>query len=331
MTEIVKADDNNQLIHRSPLPSLPASIERLGENAKESFVDFFTAQIRNANTRESYFRNICRFLEWMEARDVELPKMKAFHVAAYVEELCRPAEQGGLGYSPATVKQHVAALRGFGAFLVTRQVIPHNPVKDVRGPKHIVREGKTPVLSGPEARALFESIDVSQPAALRDRALLGVMVYTFGRISAVLAMDVTDYFQVGRRMMIRLKEKGGRQHAMPVHHTAIEYLDAYLERLGKSDGPLFCSVNRKRTDYTGRRLDRREALDMVKRRCRKAGLGDAFSNHTFRGTGITAYLSNDGALEHAQYMAAHASPKTTKLYDRRKQDATLDEIERIIL
>jgi integrase len=130
---------------------------------------------------------------------------------------------------------------------------------------------------------------------------------------------------------LRLKEKGGRDHEMPAHHTLVEYLDEYLAVRGDAPGPLFLTINRRRTGYTSRRLQRREALAMVKRRCKAAELGDRFSNHTFRGTGITAYLKNDGQLERAQYMAGHASPRTTKLYDRRDQEATLDEVERIIL
>ena len=100
-----------------------------------------------------------------------------------------------------------------------------------------------------DARTLFEAIDTTRVSGLRDRALLGVMVYTFARIGAVVALD----------------------------------------------------------------------------------LGDRFTNHTFRATGITAYLKNEGQLEHAQFMAGHAPPRTTKLYDRRKQEASLDEVERIIL
>ncbi|MGE3563035.1 MAG: tyrosine-type recombinase/integrase [Phycisphaerales bacterium] len=215
------------------------------------------------------------------------------------------------------MKQHLAALRMLGSFLVIRQVLAKNPAADVRGPTHIVTVGKTPVLTGADARNLFDSIETDTVAGLRDRALLGVMVYTFARVSAVTGLDVSDYYQVGRRMMIRLTEKGGRHHEMPAHHTAIEYLDAYLSRLGSDDGPLFRTITRGRNGYTERRIHRREVLAMVKRRCRAAGLGERFSNHTFRATGITAYLKNGGLLEHAQYMAAHASPTTTKLYDRR--------------
>jgi integrase/recombinase XerD len=314
----------NQLTVYDRAPVLPAPIADLGEDAARAFLDFFTAQIRNANTRAAYFRNVTRFLAWTEAQGVPLRGIEAFHVAAYIEAL-------GLTHSAPTVKQHLAALRMLSAFLVVRQVLPRSPAADVRGPKHVVKTGKTPVLSGAEARELFEHISPDTLTGLRDRALLGVMVYTFGRISAVVGLDLPDYFQVGRRMIIRLQEKGGRHHDMPVHHTAIEYLEAYIRALGATEGPLFRTIKRTRDGYTEERLNRRNALDMVKRRCKAAGLGDRFSNHTFRATGITAYLKNGGLLEHAQFMAGHESPRTTKLYDRRAQEASLDEIERIIL
>ncbi len=310
---------------------LPAAISGLGSDGKEAFIDFFTAQIRNANTRAAYLRAVCSFFSWLDEREVELREVQAFHVSAYVEWMGSSAAKPPKGYSTPTIKQHLAAIRMLGSFLVVRQVLPRNPALDVRGPKHVVTTGKTPVLEGFDARALFDSIDPSTLIGLRDRALLGTMVYTFARVSAVVGLDLGDYYQVGRRMMFRFEEKGGREQQMPAHHTVIEYMEAYLEALNETEGPLFRTINRRRNGYTENRLHRNEALAMVKRRCKAAGLGDQFTNHTFRATGITAYLKNEGALEHAQFMAGHASPRTTKLYDRRQQEATLDEVERIIL
>jgi integrase/recombinase XerD len=296
----------------------------MGPDASQAFVEFYTAQIANPNTRLAYFRCVRRFLAFIDAHGVPLDRVAPYHVAGFIERL-------GERYAATSIKQHLAALRMLGAFLVVRQVLDRNPAADVRGPRHVVRVGKTPVLTGADARALFESIDPSTITGVRDRALLGVMVYTFARVSATVGLDVDDYVQVGRRMVLRLREKGGLHHEMPVHHTLVEYLDAYLERLGATEGPLFRSVDRARRGFTERKLDRREALAMVKRRCRSAGLGGQFTNHTFRATGITAYLKNGGLLEHAQLMAGHASPRTTKLYDRRDQEASVDEVERIIL
>ncbi len=146
-------------------------------------------------------------------------------------------------------------------------------------------------------------------------------------------MNVQDYYPDGKRYWLRLHEKGGKFHEVPAHHLAEHYLDEYLAATslgGEPKGPLFRSLDR-RHQLTQRRLHRREALAMVKRRARHAGLPDRISNHAFRASGITAYLLNGGTLEHAQQIAAHSSPKTTKLYDRTNDEITLDEIERILI
>jgi len=157
------------------------------------------------------------------------------------------------------------------------------------------------------------------------------MCFTFARVGAAVAMRVEDYFQQGKRWWVRLHEKGGKRHDVPVHHTLEAYLDAYCDAAQlwtDPKGALFRAANRKR-QLTARPLTRNEALKMVKRRARAAGLPDTTCCHTFRATGITAYLNNGGTIEKAQTIAAHSSPRTTKLYDRRGDEITLDEIERI--
>ncbi len=161
------------------------------------------------------------------------------------------------------------------------------------------------------------------------------MIYTFGRISAVVGMDVENYYLQGTRRWVRLREKGGKEHAVPVHHRAEECVDAYLAALRHSgipmnDGPLFrtklCNL-----DTNSTRRSRFAAWEMVKRRARDAGLPDNTTNHTFRATGITVYLENGGTIENARNIAAHASIKTTQTYDRREDRITLDEISKIRL
>jgi integrase/recombinase XerD len=190
----------------------------------------------------------------------------------------------------------------------------------------------TPVLSAAETRTLLDCIDLGSIVGLRDRTLIGVMVYSFARVSAVVGMAHQDYFPQGKRWMIRLHEKGGKRHTVPAHHLAEAYLDAYLEtaKLADPKAPLFQSVDRQRR-LTGHGLKRREVLAMIKRRAAAAGLPPSTCCHTFRATGITTYLTNGGTLEHAQQIAAHASPKTTKLYDRTADTISLDELERIVI
>ena len=128
------------------------------------------------------------------------------------------------------------------------------------------------------------------------------MLYSFARVSAVLGMRRGDYFQQGSLGWLRLHEKGGKRHDVPAHHRAAEALDSYLEAGGLEDGraTLFQSVDRVGERLTGRALTRRVVLAMIKRRSAAAGLSPSTCCHTFRATGITAYLSNGGTLKHAQ-------------------------------
>ena len=220
-----------------------------------------------------------------------------------------------------------------GDWLVVNQVLRVNPAAAVRGPKHVVTKGSTPVLSPAEARKLLETIDTGTLAGLRDRALLSVMLYSFARVSAVLGMRRQDYFGQGNRGWLRLHEKGGKRHDVPAHHRAAAALDAYVEAGGIEEpkAALFQSVDPAGRCLSGRALERRVVLAMIKRRAAAAALPPSTCCHTFRATGITAYLSNGGTLEHAQQIAGHASPKTTKLYDRTADSITVDEIERIVI
>ena len=308
------------------IEGLPGLIREAGPFAEQRLVEFFTAEIRNPNTRQAYAFATARFFEWCENRNLALAGVTPFAVAAYIEEMqdC---------YAPPTVKQHLAAIRTMFDYLVVGQVLPVNPAASVRGPKHVVKKGKTPVLTANEARALLDSIDIGTCSGVRDRALLGTMVYSFARVGAVVGMNVEDYYRQGKRWWLRLHEKGGKFHEVPAHHNAEEYLDAYLDAAGignRKGVPLWRSMSRERT-FSENRMSRVDVFRMIKRRVRQAELGAAVNCHTFRATGITAYLLNGGSIENAQAIAAHESPRTTKLYDRTADEITLDEIERIVI
>ena len=295
---------------------------------QERFWEFFGANIRNPNTRLAYVTAAYRFADWCAGRGLCLAGVRPLHVAGYIEQLTQT-------YAAATVKQHLAALRQLFDWLVLGQIIPSNPAASVRGPKHVVKVGKTPVLTAAETRRLFDGIDPTTVLGLRDRALLGVMTYAFARISAALAMRVADYYTTqGKRSYFRLHEKGGKYLVVPAHHTAQAYMDAYVDGAGLAadpKGPLFRSAGAgRRTDrLTGRRLTREDAAAMIKRRTRSAGLPPQVCAHSFRGTGITEYLRAGGTLETAARIAGHESTRTTQLYNRLPDEVSLDEIERI--
>jgi site-specific recombinase XerD len=304
---------------------VPALIAARGRHAGRRFVEFFTANIRNPNTRKAYYRAACEFFDWCDQAGLGLLDIEPVHVAAWVEDL-------GRRFAPPTVKQWLAAVRMLFDWLVVGQVLAVNPAAAVRGPKYVIRTGKTPVLGAPEARQLLDSIDTATVVGLRDRALIGLLVFTFARIGAALGMAVADIYWQHRRLWVRLHEKGGKEHAMPCHHNLETYLQDYIEAAGLAgdrEGVLFRTSYRRTGVLTDRPMTQSDAWRMLQRRARDAGIPTAVCNHTFRATGITAYLDNGGSLENAQAMAAHESPRTTKLYDRTDDQITLDEVEKI--
>jgi site-specific recombinase XerD len=307
---------------------VPALIADAGDAAGWRYVEFFTANIRNPNTRRAYARACARFFAWCDGRGLTLITIRPFDVATYMETLQQT-------HSAPGVKQQLAAVRMLFDWLIIGQVAPSNPASAVRGPKHVVKSGKTPVLEGPEWRRLIDAIPTDTARDLRDRALIATLTYGFARIGAALKMRVEDLQSKGSGWLIRLHEKGGKQHMMPCHHALAEALHAYIAAAGiAADKKAFLfrtSRGHGGTALADQPMTQVDAWRMVRKRALAAGIMAPIGNHSFRATGITAYLANGGALEHAQSMAAHESPRTTKLYDRTKERLTQDEVERIML
>ncbi|CAH2605992.1 Tyrosine-type recombinase/integrase (plasmid) [Rhodovastum atsumiense] len=318
--------------HRSPaFPGasvVPGLVVDAGEAVVQRYVEFFAAQIRNANTRAAYVRAASDFFGWCGRHGLALAAIGPMHVAVWVESL------GQAGLSAPSVKQRLAAIRMLFDWLVVGQVVPHNPAAAVHGPKHSVAKGKTRMPTREEAKALLAAIPTDGVVGLRDRALIGTLFYTFARVGAATAMRVGDYYPVGRRWWVRLREKGGRYHEMPCHHALQDWLDAYLAAAGieaDTRGPLFRTAAGRTGRLTAAAMTQPDVYRMIGRRATAAGVATRIGCHSWRARGITAYLENGGLLEHAQAMAGHASARTTKLYDRRGEQVSLDEVERITL
>jgi len=292
--------------------------------AKRTF-EFFTVNIRNSNTRKAYARAVADFATWCELHGIaDVRQVQPVHVAAYIE---------GLQIAAPSIKQRLAALRMLFDWLVVGQVMPTNPAGSVRGPRHSVKKGKTSVLAAEEARALLDAIETSTLIGLRDRALIGLMVYTFARVGAAIQMRVEDVYVQGRRTWVRLHEKGGKQHEMPCHHNLEAWLHAYIQgaQLFGAKSFLFRSAAGRTGRLSDTPMAQADVFRMVGRRAEAAGIRTSIGCHSFRATGITEYLRNGGKLEIAQAMANHESARTTGLYDRRGDKVSLDEVERIVI
>ncbi len=304
--------------------ALPRIIQTAGPDAGHEFLTFFAGTIRNPNTRDAYLRAWRRFDRWCTEVGIDaLIDVDALVVSSYIETLCQCL-------SPASVKQHRAALSKTFDFLVVRQIVPGNPVANVSGPKISTTKGKTPVLDDDEFLDLLSSIPTNSLIGLRDRAFICLLTYTWPRVSSAVGLRLQDYYPKGKRWYVDLHEKGGKFTTKLVHHRPQDALDAYLEALvAQPEDIIFQSFDRHRQP-TGKPLSRRNALHMVKRRALVAGLDPSrVCNHSFRATGITNYMGNGGRIDVAQEWASHADPRTTGLYDRTTDKVSLEEVERI--
>jgi site-specific recombinase XerD len=297
---------------------VPALIAAAGDAAGWRYIEFFTANIRNPNTRRAYARACSSFFSWCENRGLTLTTIRPYDVSLYIEQLLRASRPpNDRPLSAPSVKQELAAIRMLFDWLVTGQIVPVNPAAAVRGPKHVVKTGKTPVLDPADWRKLIDSIPTATVRDLRDRALIATLTYSFARITAALNMRVEDLRPQGAAWRLRLQEKGGKQHVMPCHHALAEALHAYIAAAGIGEdrkGWLFrTSPRHDATRLTDQPMAQPDAWRMIRRRAAAAGIAAEIGNHSFRATGITAYLANGGALETRRrwrHMKARGQPSS---------------------
>jgi site-specific recombinase XerD len=199
------------------------------------------------------------------------------HVAAYVEAL-----QGRL--TVPSIKLQLTALRMLFDLLVTHQVLAVNPASSIHNPSSDVRKRNAPMLTAEDARTLLNSLDISLHTGLRDRALIGLIIYNLARVEAALKMRIGDVDTQGRRTWIRLHQKGGKCCDLPLPHNLDEYLHAYMEDtdLGVDEkGFLFRAAQGDTGKLSDRPMSQLDVWRMIERRARAADIHGEISNCSF--------------------------------------------------
>ena len=303
----------------------PKFILRGGTTLVSSYSSFFSQTLNN-NTNQAYANGVKLFCDYLTDLGLEdILDVEPKHITEFVSHM------SGNEYGVATTRLYLSAVRMFLDNCVVDGLISMNPAKAVKLPRHSSRTGKTPVIIPAQVRQILDSIPCLTQADYRDRALIGLMVFSFFRVSAALSLSLSDYELRGEQRWIIGEEKGSKRHEMPVHPTLESLLDEYIEFVGMREltTPLFQSSNARGGKLTGRPFDRTAAWRMVRRRAAAAGVNRKIGNHSFRATGITTYLNAGGSLEDARIMANHSNATTTKLYDRTGDIAKIQEVNRI--
>jgi integrase/recombinase XerD len=319
--------------------ALPALVERAGGAARFAWEEFFFAEHHNPHTQKAYMAAVKRFLAWADGEGEELSALTPGKAGKYLVSL---------GGSPAKRNLHLSALRGFFDRLVNRHVVILNPFASVKGVKEQVIEGKTPEMAVEQARSLLAAIKLSETVkneqgeevekplviGLRDLAILATLRFTACRAGAVAQLRLGDFQREGSQYVLRFQEKGGKSREIPVRHDLEGMILAYIEAAGigqqAKDSPLFrAGTNGTAKKLTSNALTSKRICELVKRRLKDAGLPERLSPHSFRVSAITDLLTQGVPLEDVQYLAGHAEPRTTGLYDRRQKKVTRNIVERI--
>ena len=320
----VQLTDHCTELMRCQDAELPVLIRDAGGAARFAFEEFLHGKIRNRFTRKAYLHAVRRFSEWCAGRQLDLVRISPADVGRYLDSMT---------VSTPTRKLHLAALRRLFDELVMRHVVILNPALSVRTERHQAVEGKTPEISIQQARRLLKAIDCSHSVGRRDRAVIGILIYTAARVGAVAKLRRSDFYRSGDQYCLRFHEKNGKVREIPVRHdlslTIVDYLEHSGIQYASPTAPLFRSTVRKSRKLTQNAMTADDMGRMMKRRLRDAGLSTRFSPHSFRVTTITDLLEQGVPLADVQYLAGHADPRTTRLYDRRMQRVTRNIVERI--
>ena len=303
---------------------LPELIRDAGGAARFAFEEFLHGKIRNRFTRRAYLHAVKQFSKWCAGRQLELVRITPADVGRYLDSMA---------VSTPTRKLHLAALRRFFDELVMRHVVILNPALSVRTERHQAVEGKTPEITVEHARRLLKCINDSHDIGRRDRAIIGILIYTAARVGAVAKLRRSDFYDVGDQYCLRFHEKNGKVREIPVRHdlqlSIAEYLDCTGLLYAAPASPLFRTTVRRSRRLTQNGMTADDMARMMKRRLLDAGLSRRLSPHSLRVTTITDLLEQGVPLADVQYLAGHADPRTTRLYDRRQRRVTRNIVERI--
>jgi integrase/recombinase XerD len=303
---------------------LPNSAASKRQKTAESLVDLL-GEIDNPNTRQAYKIAWRDFFAFCSKSKLSLDRVRPRHF-----EHWRNSHPG----SVATKRQHLAAIRRLFDRLLEKGVVDLNPAARAKVPSLHRVASHTPIFETEEMRDFLAGIKCNSLIDIRDKALFSTMFYTWARVSAVIALKVEDYYLRKGDRWLRLHEKRGKIHEVPVHTEARNAIDDWLQAAEIAERPacpLFPAFCRSKELFEHRPMTRINVWKLVQSRARAVGLEKRVGCHSFRGTGLTEFMIAGGELDTARSIAGHAQLSTTKLYDRSRDRVTIEEIQRVSL
>jgi integrase/recombinase XerD len=330
--------NDQDAVNKEPAENTFSSAELLILDARESkrqktadtLLNILEGRIRNKNTRSAYKTAWRSFFQFCSEFKLELHAVKPYHVGMWLKR-----HPGGV----STQRQHLAAVRLLFDHLLEQGVVDINPAARAKPPRLQRESASTRPFENEEIKAFLGAINLDSLRGIRDKALFSVLAYGWARVSALVGLKVQDYYTRKDGRWLRLEEKRGKIHEVPVHSKAREAIDQWLEASGiasNPEAPLFPAFAKDKKTFARdkkthqlRHLDRTRVWQLVQTRARACGIKKRVCLHAFRATGITEYMNNGGTIDIAQRIAGHSQLSTTQIYDHSKDRVTIAEIERI--
>jgi integrase/recombinase XerD len=300
------------------------------QKTADTLLNILEGRIRNKNTRSAYKTAWRSFFQFCSEFKLELHAVKPYQVGMWLKR-----HPGGV----STQRQHLAAVRLLFDHLLEQGVVDINPAARAKPPRLQRESAGTRPFENEEIKAFLGAINLDSLRGIRDKALFSVLAYSWARVSALVGLKVQDYYTRKGGRWLRLEEKRGKIHEVPVHSKAGEAIDQWLEASGiasNPEAPLFPAFAKDKKTFARdkkthqlRHLDRTRVWQLVQTRARACGIKKRVCPHSFRATGITEYMNNGGTIDIAQRIAGHSQLSTTQIYDHSKDRVTIAEIERI--
>ena len=311
----------------------PMVLVRCCQLGVKHYNDYLHLSIPSDDSRQTYKSAISLFFRFCDDSDIaEMVDVEPIHVLAYLDH--RTKELGRI----ASARTHFSAIKSLFQYLVEKEFLASNPAASVAYSFVDSRKVKTAIISSKDVRRLLLSIpdnpnEPERPAKqtdLRDKALIGLMAYTFVRIGGALSANIGNFRYDNRTMWLDMIEKGTKEHSLPISGAPRAFLEQYISACGLNDksAPLFQSANRN-GQLTGKRYDRGNSRRMIAARAKALGIAGNTKNHTFRATGITHFLEGGGRIDDAQDIANHADSSTTRRYDRRSNQRLINVLKQV--
>lgn len=259
------------------------------------------------NSLTAYENDIRRYLDYIfEIKGFDdLSGVDVRHIEDFIGEL------GGMGLSPGTVARNISSIRGFHLFLVLEGFAKAYPAEIIDLPK---KARKLPeVLNQEEVQEILDAPDTTDPAGMRDRAILECLYGAGLRVSELTGLTLDQlYFEIG---FIRVFGKGSKERLVPVGSYAIEAVENYL----KGARPLWVkraesTKNRVFLNQRGAPISRVSIWNIVQKYAQMAGIGKTVYPHIFRHSFATHLLEGGADLRSVQEMLGHVSINTTEIY-----------------